>query len=235
MKVVLAILLCIAVGTNASLSCSMCKSLLPMVGTHECATKCSAWWSWTQSACDGACDALITYLPNKYPCAAAGYCPWTSEQNNLRGAADDLKIVQQLFKGVGKGLAVSFDVDACIFDAHGTAASFKDAAAKLKTIDYHHIIGVEEGLRDLAVVGKSLEQTLEACHVPAIIGDIRTIIGIFSNPMSILKVIAEDAVVIYTHKVDITTDIKVMTTAWDAQQYEAAGEALGKIISVVVL
>jgi len=54
----------------------MCEKLLPYVGDGECAKKCEGWWSYLQGACTDACDALLKYLPQQYPCAAAGYCPW---------------------------------------------------------------------------------------------------------------------------------------------------------------
>lgn len=39
-------------GASGGMECWMCKKLLPHVKTHECTSKCSGWWHWTQAACE---------------------------------------------------------------------------------------------------------------------------------------------------------------------------------------
>jgi hypothetical protein len=56
------------------MTCSMCKSLLPYVHTHECKSECKNWWSWTISMCESACNELTKYAPTTC-CWDAGYCP----------------------------------------------------------------------------------------------------------------------------------------------------------------
>lgn len=62
------------VEAQGGFRCDMCKKLLPYVGDHECASKCSGWWPFLRGACTDVCDTLIKYLPASDTCAAAGYC-----------------------------------------------------------------------------------------------------------------------------------------------------------------
>ena len=64
----IALLLLALASADAGLECGICKRLLPYVGTHECTSKCAGWVLGTSGICTDACEALIKYLPNQYPC-----------------------------------------------------------------------------------------------------------------------------------------------------------------------
>ena len=65
---------------SKGLECKMCKELLPHVEHHECKSKCSDWWHWTQAACEDVCVHLLAVcveLGDKcedLACSTAGYC-----------------------------------------------------------------------------------------------------------------------------------------------------------------
>jgi len=76
------------VGSQANgFTCAMCKKLLPYAGKGECQKECKHLWSFLQGSCDSICDTLIKDLPNQYPCAAAGFCPWNLHQVERSPAA----------------------------------------------------------------------------------------------------------------------------------------------------
>ena len=59
--------------TSNKFTCSMCQKIVPYVAPHECASKCSHFWKWTQSSCDAVCVDLAAFSPAT-ACYETGYC-----------------------------------------------------------------------------------------------------------------------------------------------------------------
>jgi len=74
MSLIVLLLISVQAAAASLVSCDMCTKILPYVAHHECSTKCSSFWSWTQPTCEKLCVELAKFSPTT-ACWEAGYCP----------------------------------------------------------------------------------------------------------------------------------------------------------------
>eukprot|EP01137_Pigoraptor_chileana_P001774 Opistho-2@39815 len=144
------------------------------------------------------------------------------------------KNVGDLFVGILAGLVEDVgNITSCVGDGEQTFNDFESALSSLKQgIDEKDTKAILAAFQDIGNGVNDFKAALQACGVEKLASELTTVITELKTPSNWIKIIVSDVVTIFKNFKEITTDCKQASDDWKSENYEGAGEAIGRIVGL---
>lgn len=146
---------------------------------------------------------------------------------------DALEFLEGLLDGLGKELNAS----ECEPDAATTLKDFDVGVVDLdEGFRHKDVKQIYEGFKSLGAAFDTLADAWKECggEWEILAADIKKISEQLAQPDGIIEVVIREVINIFTHREDVTTDVKNFIEGFKAKNYKEAGEALGNFVGILL-
>ena len=157
------------------------------------------------------------------------------------GTADAASPVEKDFveflEGVVEGIGKEMNVSGCVPETTKAVEAFEAAVEDLDNGFKHKSVkDIYDGLKELGAGFDEVAAAWKDCggEYAEVAEDIEKIAKQLAEPEGWIEVIIKEVINIFSHRQEVTTDIRNFVAAWKAEQYNVAGKALGDFLAVLL-
>eukprot|EP01136_Pigoraptor_vietnamica_P018387 Opistho-1_new@5372 len=144
------------------------------------------------------------------------------------------KDVGLLFEGILAGLVEDVgNITACVGDGEAAFNDFETALTDLKTgFADKDTKAIFAAFKQIGAGVNEFKAALVACGISKLASELTSVVTELEQPEGWIKIVVQEAVTIFKNLKEITADCHQASDDWAAQNYEGAGEAIGRIIGL---
>ncbi|KYQ99713.1 hypothetical protein DLAC_03653 [Tieghemostelium lacteum] len=140
--------------------------------------------------------------------------------------------------GFADGLEVTLNGNAsqCVAQAGTTFDEFSLSYQLIQTgLKKKSASLVGQGIEDFGLALQQIPTVLQICGATEFIDEIKSIAEeLASGSAGIIEVILKEALNIFTHRQDITSDFEDMISSFNSGSYQASGDYAGTIVGILI-